>query len=341
MASHSWSHRTNEATSEQAWHDELERMEQFLQLAGVPHEGLGFRAPGLRTNPALFRVLRDRGYRYDASVLESPFGGPVSRDHRNVVWPHTLHEGHRQSCGFLPHNVCAEVPKPRLWTFPKYIHTSRNSTAANPVWLGSYDLGDPIYSGQYPGWQGDGLRLVFDHTFDVRYRGNRAPYTMFMHAASLVQNARRAVVRQSMQDMLAKPDVWFITMEGLIAWMQNPVPSSEMSRWFDAWCSRRPCQQDALVVSTEDQPDVPSPSLTAYPNPVRDRFIVSRDEALPTAARLRVFDVLGRQVSDAFIAPGTSLREQIDLTAYPPGPYAIRLEAADGTLIGQTRIVRL
>jgi hypothetical protein len=78
LANHSDSHPLDfRHLDEAAIEREVARAEQALaDIVGKP--SAGFRAPGYGRSPALLRVLVRRGYRYDSSLMPSPFG-PVLR----------------------------------------------------------------------------------------------------------------------------------------------------------------------------------------------------------------------------------------------------------------------
>ena len=68
-----WMHRY----AEHEVRDEIERAEDAIVTA-TGYRPLGFRGPGYSLSPAILRVLKTRGYRYDASTLPTVVG-PLAR----------------------------------------------------------------------------------------------------------------------------------------------------------------------------------------------------------------------------------------------------------------------
>ncbi|HEX7309293.1 polysaccharide deacetylase family protein [Lentzea sp.] len=60
---------------------EVARAEEAITAAGAPRP-VGFRGPGYSVTPQLLHVLKERGYRYDASVLPT-WIGPLARAYHN------------------------------------------------------------------------------------------------------------------------------------------------------------------------------------------------------------------------------------------------------------------
>jgi hypothetical protein len=78
FANHGYSHNLAfRALDEPAIEEEVARTEALLSKRLGVHAG-GFRAPGYGVSPALLRVLTRRNYRYDSSLMPSPYG-PVFR----------------------------------------------------------------------------------------------------------------------------------------------------------------------------------------------------------------------------------------------------------------------
>lgn len=74
VASHSWQHRLEWRNLDtQTMHNDLAKTEQIMQdkLGVTP---LGFRTPGYAFTGRTLEVLADRNYRYDSSLMPSPWG---------------------------------------------------------------------------------------------------------------------------------------------------------------------------------------------------------------------------------------------------------------------------
>lgn len=78
---------------------------------------------------------------------------------------------------------------------------------------------------------------LYQTTFDTQYGGNRAPFGIYTHPVWLGQGvgaavpngaAKLAAVQKFIAYAMSKPDVWMVTHQQLIAYMQNPVPASQL-----------------------------------------------------------------------------------------------------------------
>ncbi|MEO1630499.1 MAG: polysaccharide deacetylase family protein [Bacteroidota bacterium] len=334
IANHTERHDTDETLSDDDWTAAIEAQQRFLiDEAGLPSSAMtGFRAPFLRTNPALFRTVDALGFRYEASLLEHPYAAiapfgepPVSTDPAAYVWPHTLDYGAGVACGFFLANDCPDEPLPGLWTIPAWMFADPAGLAADSaVYYGAFDIGTPL-GGVYP-ISGDRLRDLYAANFRTRYDGNRAPFNVYLHASTITDAARQDEVRRVLEATLAQPDVWAITMDGLIAWMQDPVPASEMTAWFADYCSTRPCPEATVLPG--------DPSLASvYPNPTAGDATLVLQHKQGARVTVEVYDVLGRQLyaSDRVVQPGTE-EYAVPLAGRAAGTYLVRLRTRDGVL---------
>jgi hypothetical protein len=218
LANHTATHTTNAGTTVAQWQWELTEQNRFLvNTVGVPSKEIaGFRAPDLLTNGALWRVLERLGFTYDASLAEQLTDPPgVSRGLDSLVWPYTLQEGAKSACLA---QACPDTSLPGLWSIPLW--DFYDSTGQD---LGSMDAAvgyDSVFS------------AALEYLFKARYYGNRCPLGLYFHAGQLWSPSRQAIIRSFLQEKLKIPDVWMITMRGLIEWMRNPVPVSGLSQWF-------------------------------------------------------------------------------------------------------------
>jgi hypothetical protein len=224
LASHTVTHTTGDQTTLDQWLWEMTEMNRFLVNAvGVPsNEIAGFRAPGLITNSSLWRAMERVGFTYDASLSEQltvPRG--VSRSLDSLVWPYTLQDGARSACLA---QACPDTSLPGLWSIPLWNYY--DSRGAN---LGSMD---PAVG--YDSLFGASL----EYLFEKRYQGNRCPFGIYLHAGQLWSPTRQALLRSFLEEKLKLPNVWMITMRGLIEWIRSPVPASELPQWFAAGRSR-------------------------------------------------------------------------------------------------------
>ncbi|MEM8598649.1 MAG: T9SS type A sorting domain-containing protein [Bacteroidota bacterium] len=339
IANHTERHDTDETFSDGEWAAAIDGQRRFLiQEAGLPASAMsGFRAPFLRTNPALFRAVDALGFRYEASLLEQPYEDaepfgqpPVSTDPSAYVWPHTLDHGAGVACGFFVANGCPDDPLPGLWTIPAWSYVDpAGLDADSTTFYGAFDIGTPL-GGVFP-ISGDRLLDLYVANFRARYDGNRAPFNVYLHASTITDAGRQDEVRRVLEAALAKPDVWAITMDGLIAWMQDPVPASEMTAWFADYCSARPCPEASVLPS--------DPSLASvYPNPTAGDATLQFEHEQGALVTVEVYDVLGRQLyaTERIVQPGTE-QYVVPLAGHAAGTYLVRLRTRDGVLT--TRLV--
>jgi hypothetical protein len=220
LANHTATHTTSEQTTLDQWMWELTENNRFLVNAvGVPsNEIVGFRAPNLITNSSLWRALERLGFTYDASLCEEMTIPPViSKGLDSLVWPYTLQDGAKSACLA---QACPDTLLPGLWSIPLWDFYDSSGDD-----LGSMDPGvgnDSVFS------------AALEYLFRERYSGNHCPLGLYMHAGQLWSPTRQAILRSFLQDKLKLPNVWMITMRGLIEWMRDPVPASELSQWFAA-----------------------------------------------------------------------------------------------------------
>jgi hypothetical protein len=218
LANHTATHLTGTATTAEEWRQEFSVLNQFLvNQVGLPSDQIaGFRSPNLATNEPMWQVLKEYGFLYDASIPEIVTVPPlVSTGPDSFAWPHTLDYGSGLACRG---NHCPDSPLPGVWSIPLW------------VW---YDKAGINYGAMDPATGSDSLfHELLDYDFQKRYSGNRCPLGIFMHAGQLGFPARREVLRSFLVEKLKLPDVWMITMRGLVEWMRNPVPVSALSEWF-------------------------------------------------------------------------------------------------------------
>ena len=193
-------------------------MNRFLvNDVGVPsNEIAGFRAPGLITNSSLWRAMERVGFTYDASLSEQltvPRG--VSRSLDSLVGPtHSRTE-----------------PGAPAW--PRHVPTRRFPA------FGAFRSGTTTIQVELISINGSGgrVRLPFsaqalNTCLRKDIRETVAPSgSISTQGNSGLPPARQSCVH-SWKKKLKLPNVWMITMRGLIEWMRNPIPASALPQWF-------------------------------------------------------------------------------------------------------------
>lgn len=322
MANHTHDHmRGDQAFSARAteaeWRKELDDLARFMtDTVGVaPGSIVGFRAPFLATTEAMWSEIRRRGFLYETSLTEivddqAPYTKAIDR----MVWPHTLDGGSATRC---VSSKCPDAPLPGIWSVPMWtLYKTDGRVAANM---------DP-HKGLADSTEFYNLLM---HNFEARYRGNRAPMGLFLHASGIRRKAYAiAGYNRFLRDVTARGDVWIVTTRGLVEWMRRPVPLAQMGAWFDGGGETG---QFSLLPSSADAADRAHGRLVVGPNPSDGRMLVRRAAGGPKAS-LDVFDALGRRVYAAFVPAGETTAEVV-LDAPTPGLYVVRVGDDRATVV--------
>lgn len=199
-----------------------------LVECGVPEADIvGVRAPFLWVDPALRQVVHELGLLYDSSIMES-MNGSVSNGFGDRLWPFDMGGGIPINCTSDDKytQICSEEERwPGLWEVPVWQQNELD---------GPYPM-DPGFSYECMCHISNHSALdILKANFDAAYSGNRAPFNVYVHPFWLKNkpdgfDPSLQQLQQFVEYALAKPDVWFITMRQLIAWMQNPVPVDELT----------------------------------------------------------------------------------------------------------------
>lgn len=322
LANHTATHTTSANTDLETWRTELATLTAFLvhEVGMREEEIVGFRAPFLETNQAMWEALEEFGFLYESSIPEQLTTPPiVSTGLDAYVWPHTLDYGAASSCLA---NACPTHPIPGLWTIPMW------------QWEGEdgfpHGVMDPATSSP------DLLHEVLTFNFQQHYSGNRAPLGLYLHAGQSAFPGRPEALRAFLEGALAKPNVWLITMRGLIEWMRAPVPASEIADWFAHGCDRGLCRGATGTRTESDVNDISS-SHELYPNPTSSHSTLVYYQRQPGSLTLEIYDVLGRVVHREQRSAGVGpVHFMIPLAEEAPGVYFYRLSGPQHVYIHGT-----
>ena len=349
MAVHTRSHQTGAGTPYATWVREMTEVRTYFKGLGLGDDaGRGFRAPYLASNGDMFRALKDLGFLYDSSVLESPFWSPVSNGTGRYVWPFTYDQyspsAQPQNCeNWSASNGCPTQAIPGLWQIPLYTYAQGSPT--NATYLGAMDVGHPEYSGYEKPLTGPALLSALRSHRDARLSGNRAPMTLFMHASGLSDPARAATYKAFLKETLRRGDVWAVTSQGLVEWMKQPNTFLEMWSWYGQYCRRHTCSApfsagDALADTPTLEAATPATTvLSVYPNPAREQATATVT-TVTANARLVVLDVLGREVFSETLGAEGPHRVALDLAGQSAGMYLVRVTETGGRVQQQRLVVR-
>ncbi|KAL0080685.1 hypothetical protein J3Q64DRAFT_1705650 [Phycomyces blakesleeanus] len=182
------------------------------EYAGIPQGKIkGFRAPFLNYTAGTLSEISQQGFQYDSSATA------VVDD---CYWPYTLDNGMANDCWT---GICdGAVKLPGIWEIPMY---AVNDNASVPQLMDNYLAGSVS---DVTEWS--------NTNFDRHYNGNRQPFGIYVHPTHLTNypglpdpSSLRQGVISFIQSLAGKPDVWFVSNDQLLQWMQNPVPASELA----------------------------------------------------------------------------------------------------------------
>ncbi|MEI6787082.1 MAG: polysaccharide deacetylase family protein [bacterium] len=214
---HTMTHSTSTNTGLATWRQEIVGCRKALsQYAAIPLDDIvGFRAPYLKFNNAMFQLLGERGFRYDSSLLEWP--GSASTNAANYLWPYTLEGGVVQSNSTGAFLI---DPVPGLFEIPLWNQVTSGVSAA------SMDPPDSMDSNT--------VSALWKTNFLLHYDGNRAPYGIYLHATTTNQwlsktntQWRSDVLNEFIEWAQDHTNVWFLTMRDLADFMLSPVSSDQ------------------------------------------------------------------------------------------------------------------
>ncbi|KAJ3091843.1 hypothetical protein HK102_013226 [Quaeritorhiza haematococci] len=184
---------------------------------GVPKsEILGFRTPFLNYTTKTFERLRGLGTMlYDSSMTQNG---------ANEYWPYTLDNGPASTCQT---GTCDPGMKiPGLWEIP--ISNLRNEDGTDNSSLDPSPLPGTPQNGSVPDLtkptRGEVVKLWQDN-FNRHYNGNRAPFGVYLHVLWIARDRenRIAALREFIQWTLRNPDVYWVTNQQLLGWINNPT----------------------------------------------------------------------------------------------------------------------
>ncbi|XP_057374878.1 chitin deacetylase 1-like [Daphnia carinata] len=182
---------------------------------------IGVRAPYLRVGGnKQFDMMADQFFVYDSSIT-APLG-------RVPIWPYTLYFR-------MPH---------------KCIGNAQNcASRSHPIWemvINELDRrDDPTFDESLPGCHmvdsctniatGEQFGRMLRHNVNRHLSTNRAPLGLHFHASWLKSKKEfKNELIKFMDEMIARNDVYFVTMLQVIQWMQNPTELGAL-RDFQEW----------------------------------------------------------------------------------------------------------
>ncbi|KAF8515848.1 hypothetical protein BU17DRAFT_51255 [Hysterangium stoloniferum] len=200
-------------------------------LAGIPLKSIqGFRAPFLNFSGSMLQRLKNAGFTYDSSASASI---PVTDPNTDAYWPYTLDNGLANNCLALPDMCSGRTSIPGLWEVPMYCFFDSkgiNGPHLMDPWL---DAANGATAAN------DSATLAYmQSTFMDHYNGKRQPIGLYTHPIHIAIDLPGVTPLSSTITMINKfldwaqeqPNVWIISTEQLLAWVQNPKPISQLDQ---------------------------------------------------------------------------------------------------------------
>ena len=238
---------------------EIKRVEEVLTASGIPIEHqFGFRTPYLRYSDSTFRAMAEAGFLYDCSISAAS-----SKVAGSFYWPYTLDiipgKQELDENGNLPPDNNAKVNSwgkenpvgehKGLWELPAINFEVHPDDFGYVEGVYRRNYGDDCgFNGYVTGfdwnmWHDaelDAEQTVRSlmHTLYRNLGGNRAPFTVGVHSQyyftqrgndfpKILQNKRRDSFEEFVGRASRLKDVFFVSADMVIRWMQNPVSAEE------------------------------------------------------------------------------------------------------------------
>lgn len=200
---------------ENSQHMEEEVIAQLISMKKTGVNATGWKTPELKAlGNEQFRLLQKYGFKYDATLSENI---PTASEHK--PWPYTLDFGYTGEC-VIP--KCPTRSFPGLWEIPSVAVTDyRKMFECNYVDGCMFN----------PPTSADTVKFLWDN-FMYNYKTNRAPFGIHLRQVWFTHPAYSGNI-QGLKDFISKlltlKDVYVVSSDDILTWMQNPVPVSEIT----------------------------------------------------------------------------------------------------------------
>ncbi|XP_012274123.1 uncharacterized protein LOC105696312 [Orussus abietinus] len=175
-------------------------------FAAIPRSDIrGSRLPFLQTSGNVsFQGLLELGLAYDSSL-------PTRRYIDPALWPYTLEYESLQDCNIQP---CPTASFPNIWEVPMTMWLDEKEVPCSMV---DACTNIPDKTNLTAGWM--------LQQFNRHYRGSRAPFPVFMHAAWFFRNPEYLEgYKLFLKQLQELSDVYLVTVNKAIEWVKNPKP---------------------------------------------------------------------------------------------------------------------
>ncbi|KAL7714879.1 NodB-like proteiny domain-containing protein [Entamoeba marina] len=207
LATHTVTHTTSYETSKKTWWNELSSsINIYEELTQTKIKGL--RCPKLEWSENSFETIKELGLRYDSSLIES-----VNNFSSTFIWPFTLDYGAPQLGDGNMDNVF-KGNYHGLWEIPLSALFQEN--------------GEPLCSMDIP-LEGDEMYNSLMYNFELRYNTTKSPFGIFLHGPWFTESRYTELVKFA-KKVAELDDVFFMTGEEIIDYMENPLTATEFQK---------------------------------------------------------------------------------------------------------------
>jgi len=196
---------------------------QIRAMKTLNVSSIGWKTPELKTlGNEQFKLLQKYGIKYDATILES-----VPKAGKPKQWPYTLDFAYKGDCT-VPE--CPTDKFPGIWELPV------NSLQDYKKMFECAYIDGCMFS---PPSQESTEDFLWDN-FLENYNSNKAPFGIhlrqvwFSHPA-YAQNLRGLV--DFISKILNINDVYIVSASDVITWMENPVPTADITNAYPWNCA--------------------------------------------------------------------------------------------------------
>lgn len=197
------------------WFDEFAGMANIInRFAGIPLDELrGVRVPFLRVGwNTQFIMMKEFGFLYDSSMVAPKSDPPL--------WPYTFDYRIPHRCSGS-RQKCPSRSFPGMWEMIMNPLDIEGHTCAMVDSCPTHLSDDEVFD-------------MFMNNFDRHYKSNKAPFGIYFHTIWFKEKQNFRVFLRFIDELMKKPDIYFVTNYQAIEWMRTPTPLSQIGN-FEPW----------------------------------------------------------------------------------------------------------
>ncbi|XP_030554082.1 uncharacterized protein LOC115757805 [Drosophila novamexicana] len=190
-------------TIEREFGAQLQMLETFAKVNAKRVQGI--RLPFLQiSGNNSFEAVKNLGLTYDSSW-------PTQQHKEPAMWPYTLDYLSIQDCQIGP---CPDAALPGVWVNPMVTWTDTEGYSCSMIDACAYPPADDV----------DALFEWMLENFNRHYKGNRAPFGMYLHAAWFARGRNYfAAFKKFMHHLSTYPDVYMTGVSRMLEYVKKPV----------------------------------------------------------------------------------------------------------------------